>query len=711
MRMRFVAILLLLALVSLAGLAVLYLTTQGQEQSAALINGVGRQRMLSQRIALDVMRLAATEEADRRGELGEDIRFHIQQLAKAQRTRDYNALDRAAAAEVDRLRGEPPFALDHAIAEYRRRVALVLDEAEARRLRPESREVAAVVRQANDRLLPAFEALTTIVEQSARRQIDRLRLVGVFGEAFFLVVLAILGLHVMRPLLRRTHAVVTRLETLREEHGAVIEVMTDAILEHDFATGLLVPLNPAARTLLGLEDGGAVSRARVLPDLPDPAGLDPAEWSHRVVKGIGRDGEPRHLDLTVRPAGKGRRILFLRDITARVEAEQQLRALLQALEDSPSAVVITDLDANILYVNRQFSRASGYEKEEALGRKPSLLRSGLTPTSTYKALWAALKRGERWQGEILNRRKSGELFWELVSISPLFDSHGRATRYIAVKEDITGRKHMETDLLEARRRAEKVSHAKSNFLAGLSHELRTPLNAVVGFSDVMRAEVFGPLGHDNYRSYIQGIHESGLHLLHLINDVLDLSKVEAGRLELREDEVDVREIVGSVVRLLSDRARQDGVRLANGMEASLPRVRADGLRLRQVLLNLVSNAIKFTPRGGTVMLQGSVTPEGAMALSVRDDGVGIAAKDMASIFEPFAQARNIMVSNEEGAGLGLPLSRRLVELHDGRLTLESEPGRGTQATVVLPPERVILAAGTDAEVHGAPSADAASGDD
>jgi signal transduction histidine kinase len=222
----------------------------------------------------------------------------------------------------------------------------------------------------------------------------------------------------------------------------------------------------------------------------------------------------------------------------------------------------------------------------------------------------------------------------------------------------------------------------------MSHELRTPLNAVIGFSEIIKDEVLGR-DPDRYRAYAADIHTSGVHLLSLINDILDLSKIEAGKAELRETEVDVVDVIRSAVRLIRERAETAEIGLAVALPATLPRLWAERRALKQVLLNLLSNAIKFTPAGGQVTVGARVDAERRLVIWVTDTGIGISAKDLERALTPFGQVGNPLTRDHQGTGLGLPLSRALVELHGGSLELESRPGIGTTVSIVLPAQRLI----------------------
>jgi signal transduction histidine kinase len=238
-------------------------------------------------------------------------------------------------------------------------------------------------------------------------------------------------------------------------------------------------------------------------------------------------------------------------------------------------------------------------------------------------------------------------------------------------------------LLEA---AAAGSQAKSAFLATMSHELRTPLNAIIGFSEMISAEPYGPVGDDRYREYAAMINESGMHLLALINDVLDFSKIDANRLGLDEDWADVAEVVGAALRMVRGQAAESGILLLEKLDADLPMLRADARRVRQVLLNLLSNAVKFTPVGGQIRIS-AFRRDQDLLISVADTGIGIAPEDIPKALERFGQIDNGLNRNFSGTGLGLPLSKRLMELHGGTLELTSIVGSGTTVTIMFPASR------------------------
>jgi signal transduction histidine kinase len=259
--------------------------------------------------------------------------------------------------------------------------------------------------------------------------------------------------------------------------------------------------------------------------------------------------------------------------------------------------------------------------------------------------------------------------------------------------DVTERKRIEEEVSAAlhlaKVRAETSNRAKSEFLANMSHELRTPLNAIIGFSDIIRGSMFGPLD-ERYRDYAADIFKSGAHLLKLINDILDLSRLEAKQAELCEEDVDLAAIVQSCTHLIEPQAQGAKIQLLSAVDSNIPLIRADDRRMRQILINLLSNAVKFTPEGGQVRISACLTHEG-VTITVTDTGIGMAPDQIPYALQPFRQIDSKISRKHEGTGLGLPLTKHLVELHGGSLTIESKLDNGTTVTCLLPRERIVEA--------------------
>ncbi|HEV8031994.1 MAG TPA: ATP-binding protein [Stellaceae bacterium] len=278
-----------------------------------------------------------------------------------------------------------------------------------------------------------------------------------------------------------------------------------------------------------------------------------------------------------------------------------------------------------------------------------------------------------------------------------FDKASDPSALLAVLDRCFGRVELQREreaaceaLRTAKEKAEAASRLKSGFLATMSHELRTPLNAIIGFADMMRHEVLGTLGNEQYRAYASDIHDSGTHLLQIINDFLDLSKAEFGKLELHEEVFDLRKTIRSVRHLTGSSIRAAGLSDSFELAADLPLLRADSGKTKQVLLNLVTNAVKFTPAGGRIKVDGGFEPASGLTLAVTDNGIGIAPADIDRVLEPFEQVNSSITRQHQGTGLGLPLVKAIMELHGGSIEITSEIRVGTRVRVTFPPERAVL---------------------
>jgi two-component system cell cycle sensor histidine kinase PleC len=321
---------------------------------------------------------------------------------------------------------------------------------------------------------------------------------------------------------------------------------------------------------------------------------------------------------------------------------------------------------------------------------PAAVGAGLMPMMV--AIVALFSAGSRRDLLILSLLCGGVLAYFIALANRLHRTALAGLSYQAEKDALIAElEQAKLNSDEARRRAEGANLAKSRFLATMSHELRTPLNAILGFSEVMKAELFGALNVPTYKEYAGDIHSSGQHLLMLINEILDLSRVEAGRYELKEESVSLPGVVDECRHLLALRAKNKSIAIIEVIEDKLPRIWADERAIRQVMLNLLSNAIKFTPQGGEVTIKVGWTTAGGQYLSVRDNGPGIPEDEIPIVLSSFGRGAMAQKNAEEGSGLGLPIVRGLVELHGGEFKLQSKVREGTEVIVIIPPERVMNA--------------------
>lgn len=376
----------------------------------------------------------------------------------------------------------------------------------------------------------------------------------------------------------------------------------------------------------------------------------------------------------------------------RIKADQALRQAVSrftdVLEVSADWIWETDAEHRFTFISQRAHDISGSTPEGLIGKRRTEVLRRSSNQEDIAAHMADLFARRPFHGfahwtETVNGRRCFS-----ISGKPLFDSKGRFIGYRGAGRDATDQALIEEELARAKKEAERANRAKSEFLSTMSHELRTPLNAVIGFSEVIGDELFGPVGHKKYREYAQDIQASGHHLLDMINDILDISRIEAGKLELAQAPVSISAVIEQAMQMIEESARNAGVRIETDMRANLPQFTGDRRAMTQVLLNLLSNAVKFTARGGVVSIRAELA-EAGITLQVSDTGVGIPANQLATLAQPFVQADNQTAASQGGSGLGLYLVRRLVEEQDGAFRLESEEGQGVTATVTLPQSRLM----------------------
>ncbi len=385
------------------------------------------------------------------------------------------------------------------------------------------------------------------------------------------------------------------------------------------------------------------------------------------------------------------------DISSRKQTESALREsearLAAILNLAPEGILSTDENAVIQVFNRGAEAIFGYRAEEVIGRPLDMLLPD-DVRHAHKAHIDAFDKSRETKRDMSERlevrglRKDGTQFPAEASVSKIMVNNARI--YSAIIRDATERRAAEYAMQAAKTEAELADRAKSSFLASMSHELRTPLNAIIGFSEILSKEMFGPITNKTYHNYAHDILESGQHLLALINDVLDLSKVESGSAELWEEETAISDVVSSVTTMLLPRAYEKNIEMISEIPETLPNILADIRKLKQVLANLISNAVKFTPDNGAIKTTACYSDEDGYAITVRDTGIGIAQEDLKKALAPFQQIDSDLNRKFAGTGLGLPLSQALVALHGGSLEIESEPGKGTAVTVRLPASRAMI---------------------
>ncbi len=373
------------------------------------------------------------------------------------------------------------------------------------------------------------------------------------------------------------------------------------------------------------------------------------------------------------------------------ERDDAVSLLSSVFDVSEIGIVVTDHNGRIVRVNESFVRTYGWSREDLVNTN---LADLVTPDERedLRARHAEfIRTGVQSSGEMKIIRKDSSISNILFTTATLELSQKRRFQVTTVM-DITLRKQMELSLRMAKDQADTANRAKSTFLANMSHELRTPLNAIIGFSEMMIKETFGPVGHEKYKEYIGDMHLSAVHLLDIINEVLDMSKIEAGKMELDETQFSLADLIKAVVRMVASRAFGSNLIIETKIAPALPLLYADKRLIRQVLINLATNAVKFSNKGGRICVRAALLEDGRMEIVVEDDGMGIPPDKIKRAMEPFGQvADNPEDSRHQGTGLGLPLAKAMVEMHGGEMDLDSVVGEGTEVFVRLPRGRVVTA--------------------
>lgn len=490
----------------------------------------------------------------------------------------------------------------------------------------------------------------------------------------------------------------TELNHNEERFRSLTNVAGDAIISTD-SLGNITLWNKAAKHIFGYTSEEVMGKPALMI-IPDRFQKTHSEGMRRIVStgesriagktvetaGRKKDGSEFPLELSVATWKENEETFFvaiIRDITERTRAAAELRKLSWAVEQSPASVVITDSEGNIEYVNKKFTQVTGYNVEEVIGQNPRILKSGERTSAEYKELWETITSGGEWHGEFHNKKRNGELFWEYASIIAIRNEEGQITNFLAVKEEITERKKIEEQLQATKEAAEAANKAKSHFLARMSHELRTPLNSVIGFANILLKNKNGNLFVKDIE-YLKIILINAKHLLGLINDILDLSKIEAGKEEVHLSSVSMDMFVQDIINQISGQIGDREIDMCLELPESVAPFETDEAKLKQVLINLVGNAIKFTSRGSIkVRVEIDENTRLPVRIDVTDTGIGIPKDKLEVIFKPFQQVDYAASRKYGGTGLGLAISRRLLKLLGYSLEVKSEVGEGSTFSVLL----------------------------
>lgn len=470
--------------------------------------------------------------------------------------------------------------------------------------------------------------------------------------------------------------------------ASVFSAMTDGVIVTD-PRGRIVDVNPAAEQIYGRSADELIGKAvqDILPswiDWKTQTGRS-LETSHLLSLGKGTDKRTYALRIVPIVGPRNRvdgQMLILNDITEQKKADAQVLLQVVALEAVQNGIVITNDQGEIQWANPAFSNLTGYTLAEVLGKKPSLLKSGQMPPEFYQEMWSTITAGKFWRGELINRRKDGTLYHEEMTITPLIEN-GFITHYIAVKQDISLRKETERVMKQARDAAIEANRLKTQLLANVSHDLRTPLGAIIGYAEMLQANVFGTMTVEQVKA-IREILDSANQLLTFVNNLIGQAQLESGKVVTRERPFEPATLVEAIRTAASYQAGRKNLTLTFEIDPALPEtILGDDYWLQQVLHNLVNNAIKFTKQG-SVAVRFFRQDEQHWAMQVKDTGIGIPEEYHEKIFSAFEQVDGTATRRIGGSGLGLSIVKQLTELMGGSVLLESAAGQGTTFTVVFP---------------------------
>jgi hypothetical protein len=378
---------------------------------------------------------------------------------------------------------------------------------------------------------------------------------------------------------------------------------------------------------------------------------------------------------------KKARLVIANDITERKKIEDKLKLYTRAIEQSPVSINITNNEGALIYVNSGFTALSGYSSREVIGRNPRFLKSGIHSDAFYKELWESVTAGNSWKGELCNKNKDGNLYWVQANISPVLDTKGRITHFVAIKEDITEIKKFTEDLKISKEKAEESDRLKTAFLANMSHEIRTPMNGILGFTDLL---LDPDLSSEQKEDYIKLVHQSGQRMLNTVNDIVEISKIEAGLVNVIIKATDLNERVEGLFRFFQPEAKKKGLKLI--LEMLLPaekkNLNTDQNKLDSILSNLIKNALKYTDSGSICL--GCQQRGHLIEFYIRDTGIGIPKNRQNAIFDRFVQADISDRRAFQGSGLGLAISKSYIEMLGGKIWVESEEGIGSTFYFTLP---------------------------
>ncbi len=488
-----------------------------------------------------------------------------------------------------------------------------------------------------------------------------------------------------RTMLKSLRESENRYRTMFENHAAVKLVI-------DPETGDIVNANQAAANYYGwsreqlqkmkIQQLNTLSDDEVKKELNNIVKLQKGffEYRHSRADGSIRDVEIYSSKIEIE--GKTYLDSIIHDVTASKESERQIRLLSRAIEQAPVSVFITDLTGEIEFVNAKFTETTGYSFSEVAGMNPRILKSGAQPNEFYKQLWETILSGKDWNGELINKKKNGEVYWVASRISPVVDDKGRVSHFVAAEENITQMKKMLEDLVAAKEKAEEINRLKSTFFANMSHELRTPFVGIMGYAEILYQTLTNP----EFKSMAEGILDSAKRLTETLSKILSLTKIEFSKEDFSLDQVNITSLIDEVYRLFLKAATRKDIELKKGIYFKPFSMQTNNKMLSEVLNNIVNNAIKFTGKG-CVEISAFIEAEKGkelLIIKVSDTGIGIPQEKLDIIWDEFRQVSEGSNRSYEGSGLGLSISKKYIELLGGKISVQSKFGEGTTFTVQIP---------------------------
>jgi len=477
------------------------------------------------------------------------------------------------------------------------------------------------------------------------------------------------------------------------KYRTLIEMANDAIFIADVETGIIIDANLKAEKLVGKTKLELIGMHQ--------SQLHPTEEGERYKNNFIRDSnDPGYIledNYVKHSSGKlipveishnicmlgNRKVMqgIFRDVTERKQAEEQIRILSQAVEQSPSSIIITNTSGNIEYINLKFTQLTGYTLTEVLGKNPRILKSGETPNEIYKLLWKSITSGIEWHGELHNKKKDGTFYWEFVSISPIRDHKGIINHFLAVKEDITINKLMTEELILAKEKAEESDRLKSEFLAQMSHEIRTPLNIILSYNYLLKEEL-EENSTANYSAIFNSIDSSSKRLLRTIDLILHMSAIHTGKLTANFSNVDLQSILNRLIIEFRSAAESRSIKLIFNPLLINTNIKTDEHLITEIFQNLIDNAVKYTNEG-RVEIKVYENERKQICVDVSDTGIGIAKDFLPKLFQPFTQEETGYSRKYEGNGLGLALVKKYSDMIGSEIIVKSEKDKGSIFTVIF----------------------------